>query len=180
MTITATHINLLNVCHRELWLHANEIRMEHTSDVVFEGKHLHETAYPQRAEKGREVEINVPFGEDCLAAKIDFIDFGKGVVHETKKSDKLEKAHEAQLKFYLFVLELSGAEALKGIIEYPLQKKKKEVLLSEQDRIMLKNDFEAIKRIVLNEKCPELIKKTFCKTCSYFDFCWISEINTEE
>jgi CRISPR-associated exonuclease Cas4 len=51
MTINATLINLYHVCHREMWLHANGIRMEHTSDTVYDGKLLHETSYPQRAEK---------------------------------------------------------------------------------------------------------------------------------
>jgi CRISPR-associated exonuclease Cas4 len=179
MTITATHINLLNVCHRELWLHANEIRMEHTSDIVFEGKHLHETAYSQRAEKGKEVEISVIFKEDHLAAKIDFIDYIKKEVHETKKSDKLEHAHEAQLKYYLFLLELSGVSNLTGILEYPTQKKKRIISLSDIDRVNIKAQIAEAKRIINLEYCPALVKKTYCKTCSYFDFCWISE-NIEE
>lgn len=33
MYINATLINLYNVCQRELWLHANGIRFEHTSDL---------------------------------------------------------------------------------------------------------------------------------------------------
>ncbi len=180
MTITATHINLLNVCHRELWLHANEIRMEHTSDIVFEGKYLHETTYTQRAKKGREVELNIQHGVDHLAAKIDFIDFFKGEVHETKKSDKLEHAHEAQLKFYLFVLELSGVFTLKGILEYPTQKKKRDIVLAENDRILLKAQIAEVKKIINEESCPTLVKKAYCKTCSYFDFCWIAEIKEEK
>ncbi|MGB4577171.1 MAG: Dna2/Cas4 domain-containing protein, partial [Paludibacter sp.] len=58
MHITATHINLYNVCKRELWLHANEIRFEHTSDLVYEGKLIHETSYPQRSERYEELEID--------------------------------------------------------------------------------------------------------------------------
>ena len=34
MTINATLINILHLCHRKLWLHAHAIRMEHTSDIV--------------------------------------------------------------------------------------------------------------------------------------------------
>ncbi|MEG2239082.1 MAG: Dna2/Cas4 domain-containing protein, partial [Bacteroidales bacterium] len=44
MNIIATYLNLYNVCKRELWLHANGIRFEHTSDLVFEGKLIHENA----------------------------------------------------------------------------------------------------------------------------------------
>jgi CRISPR-associated exonuclease Cas4 len=176
MTITATHINIFNVCQRELWLHANGITMEHTSDIVFEGKLLHETAYPQRAEKGREVELNVQFGEDTLAAKIDYVDFKQKIVHEVKKSDKMQKAHEAQLKFYLFVLELNGVFDTKGILEYPTQKKKEEIVLTEKDRELLGFQIKQVKQILAQEKCPIRIEKKFCKRCSYFDFCWISEL----
>ncbi|MBS1446990.1 MAG: Dna2/Cas4 domain-containing protein, partial [Odoribacter sp.] len=38
MNVTATLINLYHVCKREMWLHAHGIRMEHTSDLVTEGK----------------------------------------------------------------------------------------------------------------------------------------------
>ena len=33
MNINATLINYLHICHRKLWLHANGITMEHTSDI---------------------------------------------------------------------------------------------------------------------------------------------------
>jgi CRISPR-associated exonuclease Cas4 len=38
MTINATIINIFHICHREMWLHHHAIRMEHTSEVVYEGK----------------------------------------------------------------------------------------------------------------------------------------------
>jgi len=50
MNITATHINYYHICHRKLWLFSNGINMEHTSEMVADGKLLHETSYPQRAE----------------------------------------------------------------------------------------------------------------------------------
>ena len=95
MNITATHINLYNVCKRELWLHANEIRFEHTSDLVYEGKLIHEVCYPQRSTKYEEIELD--------GIKVDFYDARNKVIHEIKKSDKVEEAHEWQLKYYIYV-----------------------------------------------------------------------------
>ena len=86
-----THFNYYHVCHRKLWLFANGINMEHTSDLVYEGKLIHEGTYPQRSERYEELEI-----EGC---KIDFYDARNRVVHEIKKSDKIESAHEWQLKY---------------------------------------------------------------------------------
>jgi len=99
MHITATHINYYHICYRKLWLFANGITMEHTSNIVADGKLLHETSYPQRAEKYSEIEIS--------GSKIDFYDAKNKVIHETKRSDKVEEAHEWQVKYYILLLGFS-------------------------------------------------------------------------
>lgn len=53
--ITATHVNYFHICRRKLWLFSNGIQMEHTSDLVSEGKLIGESTYPQRAERYTEV-----------------------------------------------------------------------------------------------------------------------------
>ena len=74
MQLTATLINYYHICHRKLWLFANGINMEHNSTVVADGKLLHETSYPQRAEKYSEIEIG--------GSKIDFCDAKNKVINE--------------------------------------------------------------------------------------------------
>jgi CRISPR-associated exonuclease Cas4 len=44
MIITPTHINYYHVCHRKLWLFSHGKQMEHTSELVAEGKLIHETS----------------------------------------------------------------------------------------------------------------------------------------
>jgi CRISPR-associated exonuclease Cas4 len=34
MKPTGTHINYYHICHRKLWLFANNVQMEHNSDLV--------------------------------------------------------------------------------------------------------------------------------------------------
>ena len=58
MTITGTHFNYYQLCHRKLWLFANGINMEQESDLVYEGKLVHESSYPQRTARYEEVEID--------------------------------------------------------------------------------------------------------------------------
>ena len=167
MKITATFINLYHVCHRELWLHANGIRMEHTSDVVAEGKLIGETSYADRAEKYTEIEVD--------GIKIDFYDARNKVVHEVKKSDKVERAHIAQVKYYIYKLGLQGIDGVTGIIEYPKLRQRETVFLDDKDiEEILKWEFE-IKTIVEAETCPPAIKKSICKQCSYFEFCYVTE-----
>jgi len=106
--ITGTHINYYFLCHRKLWLFANGMQMEHTSELVEMGKLIHETSYPQRPEKYTEIELD--------GIKIDFYDAKNKVVHEIKKSDSHEEAHEWQVKYYIYVLERSGMEGVTGIL----------------------------------------------------------------
>jgi len=138
--------------------------MEHTSDLVYAGKLIHEESYPQRSEKYEEIEMD--------GIKVDYYDTKNKVIHEIKKSDKVEKAHEWQLKYYIYVFERNGIEDVKGILEYPVLRKKDEILLSNVDRDRLKEMEKEIIQIIEDENCPPLGKKKICKNCSYYDFCY--------
>ncbi len=167
MNINATLINLYHVCKREMWLHANGVRMEHNSEVVSDGKLLHETSYPQRAEKYSEIEID--------GSKIDFYDAKNKVIHELKRSDKMEVAHEWQLKYYILLLEQNGVDGITGILEYPKLKTRATITLTKEDRAYLKMVIKNIEAIVENETCPPLLHAKICKSCSYYDFCYCTE-----
>ncbi len=52
-----------------------------------------------------------------------------------------------------------------------------EVLLSDRDRNELENVINRAQEIIDSEACPGLVKLGICKNCSYFDFCFIEEIN---
>ncbi len=171
MSITGTHFNYYFTCKRELWLFANSINMEHTSDLVYEGKLIHETTYPQRAEKYSEIELE--------GIKIDFYDAKNKVVHEIKKSDSHEEAHEWQVKYYIYVLERNGVEGVTGLLEYPKMRETNKVVLNKVDREQIQEFEKDIERIITSETCPERLPKSKCKNCSYFDFCWSGEEENE-
>jgi CRISPR-associated exonuclease Cas4 len=143
--------------------------MEHASELVYEGKLIHETSYPQRSEKYEEIEID--------SCKIDFYDPKNKVIHEVKKSDKIEDANEWQLKYYIYVLEKNGIEGVTGILEYPKLRRTDEVLLSERDKLEIEEVKIKIDEIIASDQCPERNKMGLCKSCSYHDFCWIEEDN---
>ncbi|MCU0342066.1 MAG: CRISPR-associated protein Cas4 [Spirosomaceae bacterium] len=206
MTINATLINYLHLCHRKMWLHYHAIRMEHTSEVVAEGKLIGEESYPQRADKNQEVEVTSPWrrtsppaplqverGETAtppapllynergsmdnvvLTAKIDFFDAKNGVVYETKKSAAKEWAHVAQVQFYLYLLRKNGVEASHGIIEYPKLRQTERVTLDSEEEAKVEEWIEKAVAILENENCPPKLPISKCKSCSYFDFCWVGE-----
>lgn len=175
MNLTATHINYLEVCKRKLWLFANGINMEHTSDTVYDGKLLHESSYPQRAERYEEMLISAEYEDVTLLGQIDYFDARNKVIHEIKRSDKVEEAHIRQVKFYLWLLELNGVDGATGLLEYPKLRKTDEVLFSSEDREGLQKSVAEIRSLIENESCPATLNTKICKSCSYFDFCYSRE-----
>lgn len=167
MYVTGTLFNLYHVCKREMWLHANNIRFEHTSDTVYDGKLIHESSYPQRSERYEEVEVE--------GIKVDFFDAKKKIIHEIKRSNKIEEAHEWQLKYYIYVFERNGIEGCIGLLEYPTQRDTRKVTLTDNDREEIRKREEEIRHIIESDVCPDKKKKNICRSCSYYDFCYSSE-----
>ncbi|KEO75922.1 CRISPR-associated protein Cas4 [Anditalea andensis] len=167
MNLTGTHIAYLHTCHRKLWLFANGIQMEHNSQLVAEGKLIGENIYLDRARKYTELEME--------GIKIDFYDAKNKVIHEVKKSDKVEHAHFAQVKYYLYILHKNGIEGASAILEYPKMKQRQIVEWEEDDLDKIKIWLTETSGIIHQEHCPPLLKKPICKKCSYFDFCYAGE-----
>lgn len=141
--------------------------MEQNSDLVSEGRLIHETTYSSRPERFKELELD--------GIKIDFYDAKNKIVHEVKKSDKKKEAHVWQLKYYIYVLLKAGIDGVMGILEYPTLRKKEEFMLSSVDEELITQWKNEIKEIIESDTAPERIVRSKCRGCSYFDFCWISE-----
>ncbi len=167
MHITGTHFNYYLVCKRKLWLFANGVNMEHTSDLVYEGSVIHENSYPQRAEKYKEIELD--------GIKVDYYDPVKKQIHEIKKSRKEHESHVWQLKYYIYKMECAGLAGVSGRLEYPKERQIEDVFLSEPDRAYIKEVEISINEIIHHSTCPDRIDHRKCKKCSYYDFCYSGE-----
>ncbi len=167
MNIIATHINYYHVCKRKLWLLGNGIGMEYTSDLVTEGRLVHETSYPNRAARYEEVSIG--------GSVIDFYDPQNKVIHEIKKSSAKEEAHVWQVKYYIYLFEKEGIMGVKGVLEYPLLREIVPVRFENEDREKLRSIMVEIEEIVKGEVCPPKLPKKRCSQCSYFEFCYAAE-----
>lgn len=162
MLVNGTQVSYFIVCHTKLWLFSHFIRQEQSSDLVAAGKAVHETTF-ERPKKDVRIDSKV---------SIDFIEKnGKIIVHEVKKSRKLEKAHAYQLLYYLYCLKQKGIDA-EGEINYPLIRKIERIKLTPEKEEEIKSMLQKIKDIVLQEKPPNHEKKQYCRKCSYFEFCW--------
>ncbi len=160
--ITGVMVYYYKVCKRKLWYFNHSITMENTSDSVALGKVIDQTSY-SREEK--HININDEIN-------IDFIK-SKKILHEVKKSKKIEEASIFQVKYYLYYLNKKGVFGVVGKIDYPLIRETREVNLSKEDIEEIENSIEDIKQICNNPLPPVLIKKPICKKCAYYDLCFI-------
>lgn len=175
MNINATLINLFRICKRECWLHANGINMEQSSDLVADGKVIEQESYQQRSQRFTQLSLYSEYQGISLSGKVDFYDTRDKIVHETKRSNKVEDAHVWQVKFYLWLMMLNGIEATKGIIEYPRLRQKESVILNKKDITYLKITVSNISHLIQDTKCPPVLNAKICKSCSYYDFCYSGE-----
>jgi CRISPR-associated exonuclease Cas4 len=162
--LTGTKIAYYIVCKRKLWLFSNHITFENSSDLVQLGKLISENSF--RREKQKEVLLG-----DTI--KIDFIKTGEEiVVHEVKKSKKLEEAHIWQVKLYIYVLKKMGIKCSSGVIHYPKLMRKIEVELKEMDEEFIERISNEIDKI-LGAQIPPPIKVSYCRKCAYYQFCYV-------
>lgn len=165
--VTGTLISYYFYCKRRMWLHANDIRFEDTSEDVAMGRLIEDTTYLQRNSIYEQIELD--------GIKIDFYDHKNKIIHETKKSSKFEQTHIWQLKYYIYVLRKNGVEGATGILEYPVERKTHKIELSSNDEVEIDRLASDIQDIIQRENCPPLIKSIRCKNCSYYEFCYITE-----
>lgn len=164
--MTGTQIAYYFLCHRKLWLFVRNIDMEQTSDTVAMGKFISESTYERD-----EHEIHISDDVDDIV--LDFYDGKTKIIHEVKKSDKMEETHIWQVKFYISVLERKGIDGVTGELDYPKLRQKVKVELTDDDRKKLIDIRDSIKKIIDQEIPPGLIDKPFCKQCAYYDLCYI-------
>lgn len=150
------------VCKRKLWYFYNQIQMESDNENVKIGKVLDENAYARE-----EKHINI---DDVIS--IDYIK-NKGILHEVKKSRRIEEAGIMQVKYYLYYLKQKGVEGIKGKMDYPLLKQSLDIELTEEDEKYIESVLIEIKEIVNRPLPPTLEKKKICKSCAYFELCYI-------
>ena len=160
--INGTKINYYFICKTKLWLFSHNIQLEHISENVKLGKILHEDSFKREKSFLIDNLINVDFIKltDCVE------------IHEVKKTQKMDKSHEYQLLYYMYYLKNEkDIKNIKGYLDYPKNKKKKEIFLTKEKEEELVKIIEDIKKINSNEM-PKPKKSKICRKCAYFEFCF--------
>lgn len=159
--ITGVMVYYYYVCKRKLWYFYYDIQMEQGNENVALGKLLDESSY-----KREEKHINID-----NVINIDFLR-SEGVLHEVKKSNKIEEASIWQVKYYLYYLKKHDV-LIRAKIDYPLLKQTLDVELLDEDIALLEDTLKGIKEIIQSAKPPEFRKCGICRNCAYHDLCFI-------
>lgn len=161
---TGTQISYSLICSTKLWLFSHNITMESSSDLVGMGRFIHETSYTRERK-------NVII--DRIG--IDFIKKGDRItIHEVKKSRKLEEAHRYQVYYYIYYLQtVLGIPDADGMLDYPEIRKREHLTLTDDIRADLERTLRGVRETVELRHPPPPVKKTYCKKCAYYEFCWV-------
>jgi CRISPR-associated exonuclease Cas4 len=162
MHITGNLVNAYYTCKRKFWLYARQFNPDPETALLQLGKIISQESY-----KREKKEILLE------GMKIDLVkkEEEQIIVCEVKKSSKGLKAAIMQLSFYLKKLKEYGLY-LKGEILIPRERKRLPVELSEELEKELDNGISDMKRIMFSELPPNPRKTSFCRKCSFFEFCW--------
>lgn len=160
--ITGVMVYYYEVCRRKLWYFYHGIQMEQENENVKIGKVLDEESY-----KRDNKHVNID-----NVINIDFIR-SSGVLHEVKKSRKIEEAGILQVKYYLYYLKQRGVTDIRARIDYPLLKQSIEIELTEEDEQKMETILKDIHKIIELEVPQKSEKKSICKSCAYYDLCFI-------
>lgn len=162
MRITGNMVNYYFVCPRKLWLFSRELRFEENSERVALGKILDESSYDRN---NKHVMVD-------NVVNIDMIQHWQ-VIHEIKRTRAIDKAAEWQLKYYIYYLRKKGIQIDKGIIDYPLLKEKVTINYTSADESKMKTILNKISGILCQSQSPSAKKKSICKSCAYYEYCFV-------
>jgi CRISPR-associated exonuclease Cas4 len=164
------------LCPRKAWQSLQGLWMEQESDAVAIGRLIGETSY-RRERKEMDLVATAPDGTE-LVARIDWADLREGVLHETKKSRAVEDAHRWQLRFYLWLLKLSGVThedgaPYRGVLDYPALKRTETVELTPADERRLEEMVTELRRLAVETSPPpRLSRRSFCRKCAFEELCY--------
>ena len=163
MKVNGTLMNYYFHCKRQCYLHGNRLNLEDNSEEVKIGKALHEER--DKADNTEIVLDNIRL--DKLTTEY---------LTEVKKSDADMEAAIWQLLFYLKILKTKGI-IRKGKLEC-IEKKHSEnkILyfdLTEEREKEVDLYIRRIEELQAQETTPEVINQPRCKTCAYYEYCYI-------
>lgn len=163
------------VCPRKAWLSKYGLWMEQENEDVQVGRLIDKSTY-SRAKKA--IDLDAEIDGVSLTGRIDTINLREGVLHEVKKSRAVEEAHVWQLRFYLWLLRLSGVvrhdgQQFTGQLDYPKLRKTERVELDIEHVGQLRDIVMSLAESAASPTPPPRHpRRSFCRRCAFEDLCY--------
>jgi CRISPR/Cas system-associated exonuclease Cas4 (RecB family) len=112
-----------------------------------------------------------------LVGRFDRLDYGLGLVGETKQSRALLDAARLQLKFYLWLLRLVGARPRRkpewtGELRVPAARHRETVTLEECDAALLRQHVLELRELESRQSPPPACNdRDPCAKCAFLELC---------
>jgi len=149
------------ICKRQVWYMSHKIVPDQFNTNIEIGREIDSYYYNRDIKRSlidNHIQIDVIKKDDVIA--------------EIKKSSRHEKSAIMQLAFYLYYLKHTKGIIKRGILLFPEERKRKEIVLSEDLEEELEQTIEEINKIVKQDKPPKLERTRFCNRCGYNEICW--------
>lgn len=163
MRVNGTLINYYFHCKRQCYLHGNRLNLEDNSEQVKVGRALHE-------------ELSKKDNTEIALDNIRLDRLSNEYLTEVKKSDADVDAAKWQLLFYLKILKDKGIMR-KGKLEFIEKGNKNKKILYYSLTLKIEEELEIyiheIEGLLKSEKIPDVINKSGCKKCAYYEYCYI-------
>lgn len=160
--VSGVLFQMYGICKRQVWLMAHKLAPDQENKFIELGRTIDENSYERDKKKIMIENIEL----DLIRA-----DNGDIVIGEVKKSSKALESARLQLGYYLYRLKQKGVYA-KGVLLFPKEKKKEEILLSEDMEKEIVRVLNDIYQIMQELKPGPPIRIKQCKSCAYLEFCW--------
>lgn len=160
--VTGISIQYATVCKRELWFYLHGVDINRDNPHIATGSDVDSRFYSDS--ESRII--------DSMIAP-DMLDDGR-IVEVKPSSDNPESARN-QLLFYLWYLEKFYDMETSGVLAYPTERKREEVILSEQNIEKVESLIQTVYNVFYMDSPPEFEKKPVCESCAYRDFCQVKQ-----
>jgi CRISPR-associated exonuclease Cas4 len=194
LRFTGSQINYYFICKRKLWLFSHNIELEPESDLVKLGALLHQNSYKRKMKEVQVDRIKIDFienkrtrsqdqssGPETQVSSPELRPIEKHhapadrelVIHEVKRSKKMQDAHLYQLLYYMYYLSKNyGVNSTRGALHYPLLNQNVDVPLTEERIKQIEYALRGIEEVNSQPRPPEAEWKRYCRSCAYADLCW--------
>lgn len=160
--ITGKEISYLYICQRKLWLFHHGLRPELEHVNVQIGMHIQESTFTRH-------EKDIPIGNIGV---IDWAEFDKGIIHETKKGRTPNKGDEAQVRYYMWWCNNHDINVVEARIHYPKLRKTNSLFWTEEMNAAVAADLKKCANIIEQSQPPDVQNYKYCKSCAYWEMCY--------